>query len=180
MNKKILKKFHRRFSNGEQYLTINANGNIVDTCNKCYYWQEVAVYNHIKPIIETINLKYFSVVNDDLLYGENGLVAMLIPIQRAYNALCNRKTEYVNRLAMGTLLVEDGSVDIEALEEDGLNPNGKVLVYRQGAEIPRIINPNIAEFDFFETERQRLLDEFNFITEGFINKLELLKSRKVD
>lgn len=178
MNKRILKKFHKRFADGEQYLTINQSGEIVNTFNKTYYWQEVAVYNHIKPIIETINLEYFSVINDDLLYGENGLVAMLVPIQRAYNALCNRKTEYINRLCMGTLLVEDGSVDIDALEEDGLNPNGKVLCYRQGANKPEIMYPNVAEFDFFETERQRLLEEFNVIIEGFVQKLELIQSKK--
>lgn len=179
MNKRILKKFHKRFADGEQYLTINANGNIVDTYNKVYYWQETSIYNRIKPTIESINLKYFNIINDDLLYGENGLVSMLVPIQRAYNAICNRKTEYINRLVNGTLLVEDGSVDIDALEEDGLNPNGKVLCYRQGAVKPEILSPKIAEFDFFETERQRLLNEFRFITEGFINKLELIKSKKV-
>ena len=36
------------------------------------------------------------------------------------------------------ICVEDGSVDLDALERDGLQ-NGKVLVYRQGAKPPFIL-----------------------------------------
>ena len=142
-----------------------------------YYWQERAIYNHILPIIERVRLLYKDVINDDLLYGEYGLVSLLVPIQRAYNAVCNRKTEYINRLSNGFIAVEDGSVDIDTLEEEGLNPNGKVLVYRQGANKPEIIYPNVAEFDFFEKERQKLLDEFSDIADGFVCKLKLLEEQ---
>lgn len=90
------------------------------------------------------------------------MIERLIPIQRAYNAVRNRKHEYFNRLAMGVLTVESGSVDTDALEQDGLSP-GKVLVYRQGSKAPEIMDtPDVnANFD---TEEERLLDEFKNIS----------------
>lgn len=39
---------------------------------------------------------------------------------------------------MRILCVEDGSVDIEALEQEGLK-DGKILVYRQGANMPFVL-----------------------------------------
>lgn len=168
VNKRIIKQFHKRFANGEQNIFINEIGDIEENY-KTYFWNENKIYNHILPIIENLKVHYKDVLNDDLLYGEYGLVAMLVPIQRAYNAVCNRKLEYINRLAMGTLVVEDGSVDIDNLEEEGLNA-GKVLVYRQGSNAPKLITPDIAEFDFFEKERQRLLEEFEMISKCFNQK----------
>ena len=177
INKRVLKNFHKRFANGEQHLIISNTGEIVDGMQYAYYWQERVIYNRILPMIEMVSIKFKDVIDDDLLYGECGLVSLLVPIQRAYNAVCNRKTEYINRISNGIFVVEDGSIDVDALEEDGFNPNGKVLVYRQGVRIPEIIYPNVAEFDFFEQERQRLLDEFKYITDGFICKLEVLRGQ---
>ncbi|MBQ7368424.1 MAG: hypothetical protein IJW60_01780 [Clostridia bacterium] len=67
------------------------------------------------------------------------VVDRLIPVQRAYNAVRNRKHEFLNRLSMGVLTVEDGAVDTDELAEEGLLP-GKVLVYRQGAKPPEMLN----------------------------------------
>ena len=47
------------------------------------------------------------------------VVDRMIPLQRAYNAVRNRKHEFLNRLTMGVVAVEDGSVDAEALAEEG-------------------------------------------------------------
>ena len=66
-------------------------------------------------------------------------VDRLIPVQRAYNAVRNRKHEFFNRLSLGVLTVEDGSVDTDELAEEGLLP-GKVLVYRQGGKPPEMLN----------------------------------------
>ena len=86
------------------------------------------------------------------------LIERLIPVQRSFNALKNRKHEYLNRIAMGILTVEDGSVDITNLEEEGLSP-GKVLVYRQGATPPKILG-NDSIPDTFDKEEEFLLNEF--------------------
>lgn len=86
------------------------------------------------------------------------IVERLIPVQRSYNALKNRKHEYLNRLAMGILTVEDGSVDINNLEEEGLSP-GKVLVYRQGSNPPKILGSDAVP-NTFDKEEEFLLNEF--------------------
>ena len=86
------------------------------------------------------------------------MVERVIPIQRAYNAVKNRKHEFLNRLAMGVLTVEDGSVDTDNLEEEGLSP-GKILVYRQGSVKPQLMDSGDVPADFTYEEEQ-LLKEF--------------------
>ena len=90
------------------------------------------------------------------------VVERAIPVQRAYNALKNRKLEYLNRLSMGVMMVEDGSIDIDDLEDEGLSP-GKVLVYRQGATPPTMMGANRLPIDF-ASEESRLLSEFSIIS----------------
>jgi hypothetical protein len=92
----------------------------------------------------------------------SSVVERCIPIQRAYNAVKCRKHEFLNRLSMGILAVEDGSVDVENLEEEGLSP-GKILVYRQGSNMPRIMDCGSvpAEFTY---EEDRLLGEFTKVS----------------
>ncbi|MBQ3494426.1 MAG: hypothetical protein IJA69_03330, partial [Clostridia bacterium] len=91
-----------------------------------------------------------------------GIVERLIPIQRGYNAVKNRKHEFLNRISMGVLTVEDGSVDLENLEEEGLSP-GKILVYRQGSNIPKFMSANSVPTDFAR-EEEALLSEFMVIS----------------
>lgn len=86
------------------------------------------------------------------------IIERCIPIQRAYNAVKNRKHELINRLTMGILSVEDGSLDIENLEEEGLSP-GKVLIYRQGANSPKMLSSDSLPIDF-KNEEEALLNEF--------------------
>lgn len=82
----------------------------------------------------------------------------LIPVQRAFNAVKNRKHEFLNRLTTGIMKVEDGSLDVDDLETEGLPP-GKVLVYRQGSSAPEMIGGLSMPSDFGE-EEERLLNEF--------------------
>ncbi len=86
------------------------------------------------------------------------VVDRLIPLQRAYNAVKNRKHEFLNRIAMGTVAVEDGSVDVDELLEDGLMP-GKILVYRQGSTPPEMLNLGSVPNEFFK-EEETILSEF--------------------
>ncbi len=87
------------------------------------------------------------------------MVTRLVPVQRAYNAVKNRKHELMNRISGGVLSIEDGSVDIEELEDEGLKP-GKVLIYRQGSTAPQFIEQSQALNDF-DNEEDKLLDEFS-------------------
>ena len=86
------------------------------------------------------------------------VIERVIPVQRAYNAVKNRKHEFLNRLSLGVLNVEDGSVDLDNLEDEGLCP-GKILVYRQGAKAPEFLTGEKMSGDFAE-EETKLLDEF--------------------
>ena len=105
-------------------------------------------------------IKQCSIKSTNSFWGTS-VIERLIPVQRAYNAVKNRKHEYLNRMALGVLTVEDGSVDIENLEEEGISP-GKVLVYRQGSTPPKIMDYSSMPNDFDE-EEEKLLSEFTQI-----------------
>lgn len=90
------------------------------------------------------------------------IIDRLIPVQRAFNALKNRKHEFLNRLSMGIMSVEDGSIDLDDLENDGLKP-GKILVYRQGSNPPEMMDETTLPQGFSD-EEDKLLNEFVVIS----------------
>ncbi len=102
-------------------------------------------------------VKQVSTVQVGAFFGVS-LVERLIPLQRAYNAVKNRKYEFMNRVSMGVINVEDGSVDTDDLVDEGLSP-GKVIVYRQGSRPPQIMNSGSVPLDF-TYEEERLKNEF--------------------
>lgn len=168
MNKKvkskIIKEFNKRFANGEQYLYIDPTGTIIET-DKTYYWQERVTLNGILPLVEYFKSKYPAITETDL-YGKNGLVDRLVPYQRIYNNLKNRKYELLTRICHPIVMVEDGSVDIDAIEEEGLNP-GKVIVYRQGSTQPKLLEQSLTALDAIEKEEDRITTEMKIITDHF-------------
>ena len=150
--------------------------------------QVILIEKYERPSLENPNGKYYAVACGELLEegelpyqngvdGERGypfvkqistvqvggffgvsLVERLIPLQRAYNAVKNRKYEFMNRVSMGVINVEDGSVDTDDLIDEGLSP-GKVIVYRQGSRPPQIMNSGSVPLDF-TYEEERLKSEF--------------------
>lgn len=106
-------------------------------------------------------IKQSCIVSPNCFWGSS-IVERCIPIQRSYNAIKNRKHEFLNRLTMGILSVEDGSLDIENLEEEGLSP-GKVLIYRQGASSPKLLSTGSVPIDF-QYEENSLLNEFTNVS----------------
>ena len=105
--------------------------------------------------------KQTAIISPGSFFGTS-IVERMIPIQRAFNAVKNRKHEYLNRMTMGVLAVEDGSVDVENLEEDGLSP-GKVLIIRQGGRMPQMLEIGNVPVELIR-EEERLLDEFTLIS----------------
>lgn len=95
-------------------------------------------------------------------FFSGSVIDRLIPVQRAYNAVRNRKHEFLNRLSMGVLTVEDGSVDTDELTEEGLLP-GKVLVYRQGGKAPEMLDCGSVPSEF-KDEEEWLEKEFAMIS----------------
>lgn len=149
--KKIRIKFRKEFAAGKQNRHIDSEGNIVDDELR-YYWEQRPIYNitgclvgSAKGYLKRITEKNFDDL-DEIIYDDNGLVDMLIPCQRSYNALKGRYAEYINRLSTGVIVVEDGSADIDELAEDGFT-SGKVIVYRQGSVPPTIsyTDPKVLE-----------------------------------
>ena len=108
------------------------------------------------PFIKQVSL------NQPCSFFGSSIIERLIPVQRAYNAVKNRKHEYMSRLSVGVLAVEEGSIDIESLEEEGLEP-GKVIIYRQGATPPMLMHPGTVPQEFRD-EEDRLLMEFRSIS----------------
>ncbi len=92
----------------------------------------------------------------------SSVIERIIPVQRAFNAVKNRKHEFLNRLSAGVLSVEDGSIDADELAEDGLYP-GKVIVYRQGSNPPQMMNYGSMPNDF-NYEEETLKNEFTTIS----------------
>ena len=90
------------------------------------------------------------------------VVSRLIPLQRAYNAVKNRKHEFLNRISMGCVAVEDGSVDTDDLVEEGLNP-GKIIVYRQGGKPPEMLTLGSVPSEF-SSEEDNLIKEFSKVS----------------
>ena len=148
----------------------------------------IVIEKYEKPSLLYPNGRLITVAEDKLLYygdlpyknGENGersfpfvkqnsievtgmffgasVIERLIPVQRAYNTVKNRKHEFLNRLSMGMLTVEDGSLDVDDLQDEGLSP-GKILVYRQGSKAPEMMDDSVLPPDF-DKEEDKLLQEF--------------------
>ena len=153
--KKIRIKFRKEFAAGKQNRHIDPEGNIVDDELR-YYWEQRPIYNITGCLVGNVkgylnrSLKEGDNENsdnfDEIIYDDDGLVDMLIPCQQSYNALKGRYAEYVDKLSIGGIVVEDGSVDTDALAEDWLAP-GKIIVYRHGSVPPTIsyTDPKVLE-----------------------------------
>ena len=105
------------------------------------------------PFIKQVSAKQLS------CFWGSSIIERCIPIQRAYNSIKNKKHEFLTRLAMGVLTVEDGSVDVDNLENNGLEP-GKIIIYRNGSTPPKFLDPGTIPEDF-EKEEEKLLSEIN-------------------
>jgi len=90
------------------------------------------------------------------------IINRIIPLQRALNATKNRKYEFMNRIAQGILAVEDGSVDTDLLEEEGVKP-GKILVYRQGSTPPAFMASGGLPSDF-SSEEDRIMNQMTVLS----------------
>lgn len=88
-------------------------------------------------------------------------VERLIPIQRRYNALRNRKAEYLNRVVIGQWYEPEGSLT----DDSELNDEpGNVIRYRPtaGHKPEPVVQPGLPQE--FESEVQTLLNEFTAIS----------------
>lgn len=86
----------------------------------------------------------------------------MIPVQRRYNALRNRKAEYLNRCAIGQWTAEEDSIDQETFEATAGEP-GAIHWHRHSSNPPRPVqNPPLP--NDFDEELQALLTEFSILS----------------
>ena len=134
------------------------DGRLIVACEKTIlYMGELPYVNGVEGRRGFPFVKQNSIDKAGCFFGMS-MVERLIPVQKAYNAVKNRKQEFLNRLTMGVLAVEDGSVDTDELAEEGLSP-GKIIVYRQGATPPALMGTGTMPTDL-NREEDRLLNEF--------------------
>lgn len=145
---------HPSTANPQGRLTVVAGG-------KLLYDGELPYVNGADGAREYPFIKQVSLPVAGGFFGAS-VVERLIPLQRAYNAVKNRKHEYLNRISMGTVAVEDGSVDTDELADGGLAP-GKVIVYRQGGTPPEMLTLGNVPEEFWK-EEESLLSEFTKIS----------------
>ena len=136
---KIKEQFNKRYAAGEQNLYVDEKTHEIVKKEKSYYWQKTAVYNKILPMIESLSAKINmdQKMLDKIVYGVNGFVERLIPYQSAYNDAMNHRLEDLDKLRNRPVFIEDGSVDVDELAEEGEAP-GKIIIYRQGSTAPQI------------------------------------------
>ena len=132
--------WQKEFVKGRQLTYLSpVNGDIVEK-EKKYYWQSWNVFNLIKPTVDRWCEEY----PNELIWGKGNAVDQLIPYQDEYNILMNQIRELSMRLTYPVIIVEDGSVDLDELGEEGLAP-GKLLLYRQGGVQPSQIAPSSSD-----------------------------------
>ena len=75
-------------------------------------------------------------------YGKS-VIQDLIPLQRAYNNVCNKRQDFIDTVANNPVVMEDGAVtNMEDIEEGGIE-SGSVILVRPGYQKPDIIQyPN--------------------------------------
>ena len=95
-------------------------------------------------------------------YCGKSVIELLISVQRRYNANKNRRAEWLNRAAIGQLAIEDGSMDLDDVENDGAAP-GKIFVYAKGSRPPDYVNSGDMP-SAFDREEVSLLNEFSIIS----------------
>lgn len=127
---------HRTMENAEKVITYfekpskhKPNGQmiiIVGEDNLVYYGD--LPYSRI-PIVQMLCIEVAG-----QFFGKS-TIERLIPIQRAYNGCVNRIHEYIKRIAIGSYIAEEGSINVEEFEQEGQAP-GKLVIYKQGSNAP--------------------------------------------
>lgn len=90
------------------------------------------------------------------------VIERLLPVQRAYNAVKNRKHEYLNRCVLQVLTYEEGAIDEEMIEEEGIAP-GSHIPYKVGHPAPQFMQNGSLPSEF-NNEEARLENLFTTIS----------------
>ncbi len=152
---------HRTLDNAEKVITYfekpskhKPNGQMIIIVgdDKLVYYGDLP-YSRI-PIVQSVCIEVAG-----QFFGKSA-IERLIPIQRAYNGCVNRIHEFIKQVAIGSYIVEEGSIDIDEYEQEGQAP-GACLVYKQGSNPPvPIQNGNLPQE--IMTERYNLKQDMEY------------------
>ena len=127
----------------------------------CQTWYELQYLDLVTNIVKDA-AHQLSIYNDTQsdCYGPEGLFERLISFQKRYTQLSVALNYQIDLLLHPCYLVEDGSIDIDDLCEEGLAP-GKVLVYRQGSNSPIVA----------QGTNDKVITELRLLREEVVNEL---------
>lgn len=94
-------------------------------------------------------------------------IERMVPLQDRYNAIKNRKQDYLNRLTIGVLEAEEGAlVDKDYLLEYGISP-GEILEYQKGFNKPEFMHMEDLPEELYREEQSILnaLDRFSGVSQ---------------
>ena len=131
--------FNKKFADGNQNIHVDESTHTIVE-NEFYDWSKRAIYNKIGlfvTLFKELQLGLDSEKEKEILYGKNGLVEQLIPLQIDYNSAMNCRAEYIDRISKGNIIAEEGSINEEKAIKEGLAP-GKVITYKLGSESPEM------------------------------------------
>ena len=93
------------------------------------------------------------------------VIERLIPIQRRYNAVKNRKHEYLNFMALGVLDIPSGVYENEEEFQEGIGPGS--ILWRHSGESDRAVSldfGNSSGLQWFDREEEKLHNDFILIS----------------
>lgn len=71
-------------------------------------------------------------------YGKS-VIQDLIPLQRAYNNVCNKRQDFIDTIANNPVLLEDGAIaNMAEIEENGIE-SGSIIIVKRGFAKPDIM-----------------------------------------
>jgi hypothetical protein len=152
---------HRTVDNAEKVITYferpskhKPNGQMIIIVgdDKLVYYGDLP-YSRI-PIIQSVCIE-----TAGQFFGKSAIERM-IPIQRAYNGCVNRIHEYIKRIAIGSYIVEEGSIDVEEYEAEGQAP-GKLVVYKNGTNAPQPVQIGVLPNEIMQ-ERYNLKQDMEY------------------
>lgn len=93
-----------------------------------------------------------SIIRPGYFWGKT-VIDSLIPVQRRYNAIKNRMTEYLKSVAVGIIVVDEATAELNNLETEGIAP-GDIITYNkvEGTQIPTYMQTPPLPNAFFNQE----------------------------
>lgn len=97
-----------------------------------------------------------AIIRPGYFWGKS-VIDSLIPVQRRYNAVKNRIAEYMKSAAIGVLIVDEATAELNNLESEGVAP-GDLIIYNksESTQIPTYMPNQAMPNEFFNQENADL------------------------